>query len=259
LKELRYPYIGKGEEDIYGCDIKEVRLTKTQESICRRITSIANFFFRGGYSLRRIPFRGFLLEGPPGNGKTEIAKQAVRRLALELGHVYLRFVDSAKVAKPRWGEAEEALANQFEEEAGKHVVLLLDDVDCLLIKRGSELAKEWHYSINALLFHKLDNITNPANLLVIATTNRPKLIDYALRSRLYSIFVPLLSIEELELVARDLLEESWPLSMRSSDEELKEEVVRAIIEELKKKKHPSIRDVQHLVVTQCIERGVWKA
>jgi SpoVK/Ycf46/Vps4 family AAA+-type ATPase len=257
LKELQYSYISGS--DIHGRDIKEVRLTKTQDSICRRITSIAKFFFRGGYSLRRVPFRGFLLEGPPGSGKTEIAKQSVRRLALELGEVYLRFVDSAKIAKPMWGEAERALAGQFMEESGKHIVLLLDDVDCLLIKRGSEIAKEWHYSINALLFHNLDNITNPANLLVIATTNRPKLIDYALRSRLYSIFVPLLSIEELELVVRDMLEESWPLSMKGFGEELKEEIVKTIVEELKKKKHPSIRDVQHLIVAQCIERGVWKA
>jgi hypothetical protein len=80
-----------------------------------------------------------------------------------------------------------------------------------------------------------------------------------LRSRLYSIFVPSPSIEELEFVTRNMLEESWPFSMKRSDEELKEEIVRVIMEELKKKKYPSIRDVQHLVVTQCIERGVWKA
>lgn len=254
MKALSHPF---SERDINGREIRQVRLTETQEKICRRITSIAMFFFRGGYSLRGVPFRGFLLEGPPGNGKTEIAKQAVRKLALELGEVYLRFVDSAKIARPEWGKAEEALDRQFVEEPGKHVVLLLDDVDCLLIRRGSEVAKEWHYSINALLFHKLDNITNPANMLVIATTNRPKLIDYALRSRLYSIIVPPPSIEELELVARDLLEESWPLSMRDSGKDLRGEIVKAVIEELKKKRHPSIRDVQHLIVTQCIERGVW--
>jgi AAA+ superfamily predicted ATPase len=254
LKTLPYSL---SEKDINGREIKQVRLTETQERVCRHITSIAMFFFRGGYSLREVPFRGFLLEGPPGSGKTEIARQSVRRLAYELGNVYLRFVDSAKIARPEWGKAEVALATQFMEEPGKHVVLLLDDVDCLLIRRGSEIAREWHYSINALLFHGLDNITNPENILVIATTNRPKLIDYALRSRLYSIIVPPPSIEELEQVARDLLEVSWPLSMRSSGEDLKEEIVKSIVEELKKRRNPSIRDVQHLIVAQCIERGVW--
>lgn len=257
MKALPYPHIS--EQDINGRHIEQVRLTKTQERICRCITSVAMFFFRGGYSLRKVPFRGFLLEGPPGNGKTEIAKQAVRRLAFELGEVYLRFVDSAKIARPEWGKAEELLASQFVEEPGKHVVLLLDDIDCLLIKRGSEVAKEWHYSINALLFHNLDNITNPANILVIATTNRPRLIDYALRSRLYSITVPPPSIEELEQVTRNLLEENWPFSMRDSGKDLMEEIIKTVIGELKKKKHPSFRDVQHLIVTQCIERGVWKA
>jgi len=254
LKEFRYSLL---TEDIQGREIREVKLTKTQEEVCRRIVSVAKFFFKGGYNLQEVPFRGFLLEGPPGSGKTEIAKQAVRRLDLELGNVYLRFVDSAKIAKPRWGEAEEALAQQFREEPGKHIILLLDDVDCLLIRRGSEVAKEWHYSINALLFHELDNIEDPANLLVIATTNRPKLVDYALRSRLYSIRVSLPSLEELEFVIRDIIEK-WPFWIESFDEELKEDIIKAIIGELKKKKNPSIRDVQNLVITQCIERGVWK-
>ena len=243
--------------DISGREIRAVRLTRTQERICRRITSIAKFFFRGGFGLQEIPFRGFLLEGPPGNGKTEIAKQVVRRLAYEIGEVYLRFVDSAKIARPEWGKAEEILAEQFRVEPGKRVVLLLDDIDCLLIKRGVEVAREWHYSINALLFHNLDNAVNPASMLVIATTNRPSLIDYALRSRLYSVKVPCLPIEELEQVAKDMLETSWPLTMKHSGESLKKEILKTIVEELKNKKYPSIRDVQHLVVTQCIEKGVW--
>ena len=256
MKEFRYSLLAGG--DIQGREIKEVRLTKTQEEVCRQITSVAKFFFKGGYSLQEVPFRGFLLEGPPGSGKTEIAKQAVRKLDLELGNVYLRFVDSAKIAKPRWGDSEEALAQQFREEPEKHIILLLDDVDCLLIKRGSEVAKEWHYSINALLFHKLDNITDPANLLVIATTNRPELIDYALKSRLYSISVPLPPLRELELVVRDMVEK-WPFSLgNSSKEELKREIIEAITMELRKMKKPSIRDVQHLVITQCIERGIWR-
>ena len=142
------------------------------------------------------------------------------------------------------------------QESGKHVVLLLDDVDCLLIRRGAEIAREWHYSINALLFHELDTI-NPSEMLVIATTNRPDLIDYALRSRLYSMKIPYLPIEELEQVARNMLEASWPLTMKFSDEGLKEDIIEAVMRELRKKKDPSIRDVQHLIVTHCIDKGVW--
>lgn len=243
--------------DIRGDQIKHVRLVKTQEEICRRMVSTAKFFFLGRFSGDKIPFRGFLLEGPPGNGKTEIVKQAVRRIYLSgIKNVYLRFVDSAKIARPEWGKAEENLKEQFVVETGKRIVLLLDDVDCLFIKRGMGIAREWHYSINALIFHQLDAI-EPSSIIVVATTNRPSLIDYALRSRLYTIRVPQLSLEELIEIAKNMLEESWPLTKRSY-ETLKEEIIQIIREELKDKKSPSIRDIQHLIVTLCIERGVWE-
>lgn len=244
--------------DVPGDKIKPVKLVKTQEEVCRRIVSTAKFFFKGEVGGETIPFRGFLLEGPPGNGKTEIVKQAVRRMYFSgIKNVYLRFVDSAKIAKPEWGRAEEILRRQFDVRPETRVVLLLDDVDCLFIKRGARVAQEWHYSINALIFHQLD-ILEPSNIIVVATTNRPSLIDYALRSRLYTIKIPPLSLEELVEVARNILEESFPLSKRSH-ETLKEEIIQSIVEELRKKKNPSIRDVQHLVVTLCIERGVWEA
>ncbi|MEM2261196.1 MAG: AAA family ATPase [Candidatus Bathyarchaeia archaeon] len=243
-------------EDIHGRQIRPVTLVKTQEDICRRIVSIVKFFFRGGSGLQEIPFRGFLLEGPPGNGKTEIARQAIRRVSYEIGNVYLRFVDSAKIAKPEWGKAEEILKEQFVTDSRKRVVLLLDDIDCLLIKRGTKIAREWHYSINALIFHQLD-MMDPANIIVIATTNRPSLIDYALRSRLYVIKVPRLSIEELMIIAKNMLEQNWPTIGKSFNETLKEKILQSIHEELRSKKNPSVRDVQHLIITSCIEKGVW--
>ncbi|MEM2292938.1 MAG: ATP-binding protein [Nitrososphaerota archaeon] len=243
-------------EDIYGKEIRPVKLVETQEEICRRIVSIAKFFFKGGFGLQEIPFRGFLLEGPPGNGKTEIAKQATRRISYEIGNVYLRFVDSAKIARPEWGKAEEILREQFVIDSRKRVVILLDDIDCLLIKRGTEIAKEWHYSINALLFHQLD-MMDPSNIMVIATTNRPSLVDYALRSRLYVIKIPQLSIKELMIIAENMLEQTWPITKKSLNKTLKEEILRNIHEELKNRKNPSVRDVQHLIITLCIEKGVW--
>jgi len=241
--------------DINAREIPSVKLTETQEKICELIVRVATFFFRGAYGRDTVPFRGFLLEGPPGNGKTEIAKQAARRLALKGMHIILRYIDSARVARPEWGKAEEILSALFAPHSGRKMILLLDDVECLFLKRGVRIAREWHYSLNAILLRNLDDI-NPTSMLVIATTNRPSLIDYALRSRLYTIKVPQPSIKELIDVTKRLLEISWPLNLRN-DTEIKKEILESIIKELKRRKYPSIRDVQHLVVVYCIKRGVW--
>ncbi|MEM3504275.1 MAG: ATP-binding protein [Nitrososphaeria archaeon] len=243
--------------DILGInakDIPDVKLTETQDKICELIVKIAMFFFRG-YGSDTVPFRGFLLEGPPGNGKTEIARQASRRLALRGIPIRMSFIDSAKIARPEWGKAEEFLSTCFIPDNERKTILLFDDIECLFIKRGAEVAKEWHYSLNALLLHKLDTI-DPTKMLVVATTNRPSLIDYALRSRLYSIKVPKLHIKELEEVAMRLLDKSWPVSS-TGDTKKKEEILKLIIEDLSKKKYPSIRDVQHLTIVHYIEKGVW--
>lgn len=243
------------EEPKSGREIPEVKLTKTQEEVCNLIVSVTRFFFKKGKVFDNPPFRGFLLEGPPGNGKTEIAKQAVRRLSLELGDVRLNFIDSARIAAPKWGEAEKNLRDIFcmaKFESHKNMVLLFDDIDCLMIKRGSAVAKEWHYSLNSLVFHEIDNI-EPYTTIIIATTNRPGLIDHALRSRLYSIEVPPLPLEELKEIAHRMIAKSV------FDDTIANELIRAVYLELEKIKDPTIRDVQHIVVTKCITMGAWKA
>ena len=234
-----------------GSEIAPLTLTPTQEQICSLIISVSRFFFLKKVFIN-IPFRGFLLEGPPGNGKTEIAKQAARRLDLELGNVFLVFIDTAEIAEPRWGEAEKKLRNVFNlaEKINGRVILLFDDIDCLAIRRGAEVAKEWHYSINALIFHELDKI-NPRKCIVIATTNQPSLIDPGLRSRLFSIKVPSLPIDELREIAYRLIIESV------DDKTLAEMIIRSVVTQLKEMKQPSIRDVQHLIIKECINKGVW--
>ena len=80
--------------------IEEVSLTKSQEELCMRILKTALFFFKRKRGIQGpSPFRGFLLEGPPATGKTEIVRQCVRRLGTVLGlsKVYLLFVESGSM------------------------------------------------------------------------------------------------------------------------------------------------------------------
>lgn len=242
---------------IDGRQIKRLSLIKSRREICLKIVKTALYFFKRGCPTSTIPFRGFILEGPPSTGKTEIAKQAAKLLCDNLKGLYevrLLFVDSADIATPKWGEAEERLRKIFkfcEGNKNAKFLILFDDIDCLMMRRGGSISKEWHYSINSILFHELDKL-NPSNAIVIATTNRPDLIDEALRSRLYSIPVEPPPFEELIEIARELLESSG-----LSNNQMKM-LLKRIEPKLKELKNPTIRDVHHMIVLECIERGIWQ-
>lgn len=244
----------KEYEKTRGKDIPVISLTKTQHQTALKIAGVARYFFTRGRPLNISPFRGFILEGPPATGKTEIVKQATRLLDNMLGNteVYLRFIDSSTIAAPRWGDAEEKLMQVFSKtpQREKHVILF-DDVDCLMIKRGESVAREWHYSINAVMFHCIDRI-NVSNTMLTATTNRPDLIDEALRSRVYSIEIPYLAKDELLKIGVEMLNDS------GVDDMIKEEIIAEIDKALLEPEARSIRYVQHEIVTKCLNKGAWK-
>jgi SpoVK/Ycf46/Vps4 family AAA+-type ATPase len=246
---------------IEGKEIPEVNLLPQLIEIEDLISRTCEFFFKGSLSLNNFPFKGFILEGPPGTGKTEIIKQAARKLDRRLsggvGRVYLLPVDGASIAAPRWGEAEKTLRSVFkiverlrEKQRGSKLIILFDDVESLMIARGVDLAKEWHYSINSILFHEIDNL-DPTNIIVCATTNRPDLVDEALRTRLYRIEVPPLPLDQLMLIVREILDAS------QIDNGAKNSIEGIILDKLKLIERPTIRDARHITVVECIRNRVW--
>ena len=74
-----------------------------------------------------IPFRGFIIQGPPGNGKTELIKQIFLEIYNSDKRVECLFVDSSDIAAARWGDAETNIKKIFHQiDPNKKIIILFE-------------------------------------------------------------------------------------------------------------------------------------
>jgi transitional endoplasmic reticulum ATPase len=133
------------------------------------------------------PGGGVLLYGPPGCGKTMIAKAA----ACECGADFINVETSTIMSK--WvGESEKSIKNIFDMARGcERAIIFFDEFDAVGGRR-SEIEDYAKRIVNELL-QQMDGMTKNDNILVLAATNEPWAIDPALRrpGRLKKlIFIP---------------------------------------------------------------------
>ena len=218
-----------GDEPFQKKDLTEesgtiVRVS-TQEGFINQMVSAMEYFFGLGDDTfsdhfpnrkdsKNFPFKGFILEGPPGSGKTEAVIEAGRRLRRSLGNrhgldVRLFHVNSSNINRARLGEAETRLQRVF--TAAQNVmndndrtIILFDDIETLIVRRTHSKAQEWSRSLNGVFFHELDNLVT-TKTMVIATTNLPDEVDPAVRSRLAMRKAPPPTRDEMKEVASSAL------------------------------------------------------
>jgi len=120
--------------------------------------------------------RGILLYGPPGNGKTLLAKA----VAGETG-AHIEIVSGPEILSMWLGESERALRAVFE-RGRKHVpsVILFDEIDSIAPAREAADAVHQKVLVSQLLV-LLDGLEDRGRVFVLATTNRPEDIDPALK------------------------------------------------------------------------------
>jgi len=131
--------------------------------------------------------RGLLLSGPPGCGKTLLA----RELSRILGAREPQIVNGPEILDKFIGEAERRVRDLFApaereyDEVGDASALhliILDEIDAIARKRGSMTSDTTGVrdSVVNQLLAKIDGVKEASNILVVGLTNRPELIDPAL-------------------------------------------------------------------------------
>jgi proteasome-associated ATPase len=139
-----------------------------------------------------VPPKGILLYGPPGCGKTLIARAVASRLAQsirersgEKGESYFLNVKGPELLNKYVGETEQAIRDLFARARNQAtyrtpVVIFFDEMDSMFRVRGSGISSDMESTIVPQFLSELDGLQTLENVVVIGATNREDLIDPAI-------------------------------------------------------------------------------
>src|SRR5215210_3922462 len=137
--------------------------------------------------------KGILLYGPPGCGKTLIAKAVANSLAKkvaattggEKGRSYFINIKGPELLNKYVGETERQIRLVFQRareksEEGWPVIVFFDELDSLFRTRGTGISSDMEATIVPQLLAEIDGVETLKNVIVIGASNREDLIDPAI-------------------------------------------------------------------------------
>ena len=140
----------------------------------------------GTYDL--TPPKGILLYGPPGCGKTMIAKAVANSLSGEggaEGRAYFFNIKGPQLLNKYVGESERQIRVVFQRArdkatTGAPVVIFFDEMESIFRTRGTGLSSDVETTIVPQLLAEIDGVEQLANVIVIGASNREDMIDPAI-------------------------------------------------------------------------------
>ena len=168
---IREVYVEVSEttwDDIGGLEKTKDLLTEGVEWPLRYPEVYAN--------VKAEPPRGVLLSGPPGSGKTLIA----RALANQCEASFISIKGPELLSK--WvGEAEKGIREVFRHaKQAAPCIVFFDEIDSLAPRRSGDVDRNFSNGVIAQLLTEMDGIEGREGVIVLGATNRPELIDPAL-------------------------------------------------------------------------------
>lgn len=120
------------------------------------------------------PVKGLLLFGPPGTGKTTMARIIANETKMKL-----IVVNASSFLNMYVGESEKNLVRVFQQARDKApCIICFDEIESFLMDR-SKAERSYETSIVSTFLAQMDGYVDLQNVLVVATTNNPTLIDPA--------------------------------------------------------------------------------
>ncbi|HHW02794.1 MAG TPA: AAA family ATPase [Thermoanaerobacterales bacterium] len=238
------------------------------------------------------PLRGILLTGAPGTGKTLMAKAATSYIdSVFVSASGSEFIEMyAGVGAQRVRQLFESARNLARKMSKKHGVVFIDEIEVIAGTRGKHTSHmEYDQTLNQLLV-EMDGISSneDVNILVIAATNRPDILDPAILRpgrfdrivkvdlpdkdgrleilKLHTKDKPLADDVDLEQIAKEtfgfsgahlesLCNEAAILAMRARDDKIRQthfiEAIDKVIMGEKLSKKPTADERKRIAVHEC--------